>query len=126
MYPSLTPSTTPLLSLEPILRCPSCGKSYHAGWLQQGITFPECQKCSMRWWAMLLARGLVLPQLSLAFEDEAIARDLVERYALPTELPERRFWQLALRPRDAFTHRETTPVVLFRAMLLLPKSAVIT
>jgi hypothetical protein len=114
--------TSSLLSLEPILRCPRCGKSYHAGWVQKGITFPECQKCEQRWWAMLFAPGPVFPQLVHEFEDEAIAQKLLLTYHLPAKLEERRFWQLALRSRDAYAHRETSPAILFRSLLLIPLS----
>jgi hypothetical protein len=115
----------PALSLEPILRCPTCGKSYHAVYVQRGITFPECQKCE-RSGGRCCCGGLVLPQLTYEFEDETIARSLVETYRMPVELPERRFWQLPLRSKDAYTHRDSSPVILFQALLLLPKSAVMT
>jgi hypothetical protein len=114
------------LSLEPILRCPRCGKPYHAGYVQKGITFPECQKCQGRWWAMLLNRGRILPQLAHEFEDEAIAIVLVETYKLPDELEERRFWQLLLRSKEMYQHRESSPLVLFRSLLLLPKAHLMT
>lgn len=109
------------LSLEPILRCPTCGKSYHAAYVQRGITFPECQKCEQKWWAMLLRRGLVLPQLIVEFEDEQIAQLLVETYRMPDILQERRFWQLPLRSKEAYTYRDTSPAVLFRSLQLLPQ-----
>jgi hypothetical protein len=125
---SYSPAPSLSLSLEPILRCPRCGKAYNASWLQQGVAIHECQRqvCLQRWWAMLLTRGPIFPQLSRTFEDEALARLLIETYHMPAELHERRYWQLALHRKEAAAHRESPPAELFRSMLLLPKSTVFT
>jgi hypothetical protein len=110
----------PVLSLEPILRCPSCGRAHHGVYVRRGDVFPECHKCHQKWWAMLLRRGPVLPQLAYEFEDEQIAATLVSAYHLPAVLDDRRFWQLMLRSKEMYQHRESTPLMLFRSMLLLP------
>ncbi len=69
---------------------------------------------------MLLRQGPVLPQLAYEFEDEEVACTLVATYQLPAVLDGHRFRQLVLRPKQMHEHRESSPLMLFRSMLLLP------
>jgi hypothetical protein len=113
---------TPILSPDPVPRCPRCRKPYHAAYVQRGHVFPECQKCGQRWWAMLLRPGPVLPQLARDFEDDGIAQTLVATYGLPESLTVRCFWQFPMTPLGVHENRDGTPTSLFRAMALLPMS----
>ena len=110
----------PTLSLEPILTCPNCGRPHRGIHVQRGIGFPQCHKCNQRWWAMLIQPGPVVPQLAREFEDEAVAVSLVTTYHLPIVLYERSFWQIMLHAKEMHEHRESSPLMLFRSMLLLP------
>ena len=110
----------PILSPDPVPRCPRCGKSYHAAIVNRGTAFPECQRCGGRWWAMVLRPGPVLPQLAHVFEDGALAETLIATYELPETLTTRCFWQFPMRPRDVHEHRDAAPATLFRSMRFLP------
>lgn len=112
----------PMLSPDPVPRCPRCGKTYHASYLTRGTTFPQCQQrhCGQRWWAMVLRPGAVLPQLVQVFEDEQLALRLVEAYHLPESLTVRCFWQFPISNHDARAHLDASPATLFRSMHFLP------
>ena len=113
----------PILSPDPVPRCPRCGKPYHAGYLTRGIAFPQCQhrSCGQRWWAMVLRAGPVLPQLAREFDDnEDVARTLLETYQLPESLTVRCYWQFPISNHDARQHLDTSPATLFRSMRFLP------
>ena len=66
---------------------------------------------------MVLSAGLVEPQLETVFN--GLAGALMAEHRLPDALPEPMFWQLALSPHEAYLHRRTDPVGLFRALALL-------
>jgi hypothetical protein len=111
----------PILSPDPVPRCPRCEKPYHASHVQRGTVMPECQRCYQRWWAMLLRPGPVLEQLAAAFEDEAHARRLMQEYQLPETLTARCFWQFPMRDaREVHEHLDSSPTTFFQSMRLLP------
>ena len=111
------------LSLEPILRCPRCRKVFHASDQEYGRAFHTCQRghCGQRWWAMVISAGAVEPQLEEVFD--GAASWLMAAYGLPTEIPEPMFWQLPLTPHEVHLHRRASPLTMFRAVLLVPRSA---
>ena len=112
----------PALSLEPILTCPNprCGRAFRECDIQ-GVGFPLCKHCYQRWWAMMLLKGLVFPQIASRFEDEAIAAAVIEWYGMPLELTRHSFWQIALKPREVNAHLWSPPREMFGALDLLPE-----
>lgn len=115
---------TPILSPDPVPRCPRCWKPYHAAYVHRGNVFPQCQRegCGQRWWAMLLRPGPVLPQLAREFEDAGIAQLLVETYALPEMLTVRCFWQFPMNSHQVRQNLDSTPSTLFRSMQFMPEA----
>jgi hypothetical protein len=90
--------------VEPVLRCPACGKmaidcdpdSF------TGTMRCEAKRCRAHWWATVLRAGDVRAQLMADFDgDEAAVKLIMARFDLPTHLTTHIFWQVLLTGNQA-------------------------
>lgn len=102
--------SVPLSELTEYCRCPKCRRGvglFLDTSLQAFRSDFQCKtrNCDQHWWAMRLHAGAVLPQLETVVSD-ALASELLIRYALPDSLALPMYWQLALSGHEAYFRTE--------------------
>lgn len=100
--------TMPLraLSLEPVLKCPACGKMAFRQdpELYRGAMTCESKKCDCHWWAFRLGAGSIRGQLLHAFDDATLVAELMDLFGLPSSIDRPMFWQIQLTGNEWYRY----------------------
>lgn len=114
----MTRRPSPILSLEPVLRCPRCATLF-ASWgaVEVFVGALVCRRCRGHWWATRFEAGNVRDQLVRDYDGDAdLADRLMSTFTLPAIVSAAVWWQIMLTGNEYHHYTRETRTTNARAI----------